>query len=354
MTRDAIRKLLIGEEPSPIWVPLLTHYREAEGGAAVDAERMALHAAQVIRYSKRWVIAGSTGDGWDLSEAQFDALLEFARRPDLRQSGVRIIIGVRRPTTIETKALVERVHRAAGTSPGATLESNVLRLAARGWAGIAVCPPVGAGVTQEEIVLHYRDICEGARLPVAVHQVPRVTRNEITPGAMARILAEHAGIVAFEDSSGDDEIALSPDAAGDVLLLRGAEGRYAESLKAGGGPYDGLLLGTANCLGARLREMLAALEAGALEDAKALSRSLSDLVRRLFEAGAGAPVGGVSANVNRAVDHCLAYGRGYHEFPSPVLFDGSRLPERALADVAAVLDDAGLVHETGYLAAKGA
>jgi dihydrodipicolinate synthase/N-acetylneuraminate lyase len=352
--RDAIRRLLIGEEPSPIWVPLLTHYREAEGGAAVDAERMALHAAEVVRSSERWMIAGPAGDGWDLSEAQFDALLEFACRPDLRQSGVRILIGVLRPTTIAVKALVERVHRAAGTSPGATLESNVLRLAARGWAGVVVSPPVGAGVTQEEIVLHYRDICEGERLPVAVCQLPQVTRNEIAPGTMARILAEHEGIIAFQDSSGDDEIARSSDVDGGVLMLRGAEGRYAESLKVWGGPYDGLLLSTANCLGGSLRGILEALEAGSLDEAKALARSLSDLVRRLFEAGAGAPAGGVSSNVNRAADHCLAYGRGYHEFPSPVLFDGSRLPERALADVAAVLDDAGLLHGTGYLAAKGA
>ena len=354
MERDAIRRLLIGDEPSPIWVPLLTHYRTAEGVAAVDAERMALHATEVIKCSKRWVIAGSTGDGWDLTEAQFDALLAFARRSNLRQSGVRIFIGALRPTTIGVRALVERVHHAAGTGPGATLESNVLRLAARGWAGISVCPPVGTGVTQEEIVLHYRDICEGARLPVAIHQLPRMTRNEITVGTMARILAEHEGVIAFQDSSGDDEIAMSPDAGKGILLLRGAEGRYAGSLKAWGGPYDGLLVSTANCLGGRASEMLTALGAGALDEAKALAQSLSDLVRRLFEAGAGAPVGSVSANVNRAVDHCLAYGRAYHEFPSPILHDGSRLPERVLADVAAVLDDAGLIRETGYLAAKGA
>jgi len=352
--RDDILKLLIGDEPAPIWVPLLTHYREAEGGAAVDAERMALHAAQVIDNSKRWVIAGPTGDGGDLSGEQFDALLEFARRSDYRKSGVRVFIGVLRPTTIEVRALIERVHRAAGTGPGATLESNVLRLAARGWGGIVVWPPVGTGVTQEEMVLHYRDICEGERLPVAMHQLPALTKNEITPATLARILAEHEGVIAFGDSSGDDEIARSPDAGMGALLVRGAEGRYAESLRAYGGPYDGLVMGSANCLGGPVSEMMAALRTGQIEKAKSLGRSLSGLVRRLFEAGAGAPVGGVSSNVYRAVDHCLAYGRAYHEFPSPVLFDGSRLPERVLADVAAVLDDAGLVRETGYLAAKGA
>jgi len=352
--RDAIRKLLIGDEPAPIWVPLLTHYREAEGGPLVDAERMALHAAEVINHSRRWVIAGPTGDGADLSGEQFDALLEFALRSDFRKSGVRFVIGVLRPTTIDVRALIERVHRAAGTSPGVTLESNVLRLAARGWGGIVVWPPVGTGVTQEEIVLHYRDICEGEHLPVAIHQLPRLTKNEISPATFARILAEHEGVIAFGDSSGDDEIARTPDAGRGALLLRAAEGRHAESLKVSGGPYDGLVMGAANCLGALASEMMEALRAAQLEKAKGLGRSLSGLVRRLFEAGAGAPVGGVSSNVYRAADHCLAYGRAFHEFPSPVLFDGSRLPERVLADVASVLDDAGLVRETGYLAAKGA
>jgi len=352
--RDAIRKLVIGDEPAPIWVPLLAHYREAAGGATVDAERMALHAAEVSNHSKRWVIAGPTGDGGSLSPEQFDAVLEFALRCDFRQSGVRALIGVLRPTTIEVKALIERVHRAAGTSPGATLESNVLRLAARGWGGIVVWPPVGTGVTQEEMVLHYRDICEGERLPVAIHQLPKLTKNEITPATFSSILEEHEGVIAFGDSSGEDEIARSPDAARGALLIRGAEGRYAESLKACGGLYDGLVLGAANCLGGPASEMIEALRAGRLEKAKGLGRSLFGLVRRLFEAGAGAPVGGVSSNVYRAVDHCLAYGRAFHEIPSPVLFDGSRLPERVLADVAVVLDDAGLLRETGYLAAKGA
>jgi len=352
--RDAIRKLLIGDEPSPIWVPLLTHYREAAEGAAVDAERLALHATGVVRCSTRWVLGGQTGDGWDLSETQFDALLEFARRSELRQAGVRIFIGVLRPTTIEVRALIDRVHRAAGTSPGATLESNVLRLAARGWAGICVCPPVGAGVTQEEIVLHYRDICESARLPVAVYQIPRSTRNEITYATLVRMLGEHEGMIAYADFSGDDDTATSLGPGRGALLLRGSEGRYAGSLRTWGGPYDGLLIGTANCLGGRTNKMLEVLEAGDLDKAKAVGRSLSELIRRLFEAGAGAPVGGVSSNVNRAVDHCLAYGRAFHEFPSPILHDGSRLPERALADVATILDEAGLMRDTGYLAAKGA
>ncbi len=358
MKRDAIRKLLVGDGPSSLqsalWAPLLTHYRTADEGAVVHAERMALHAEEVTRYSKRLLVAGPAGDGWDLSEEQFDAVLAFARRAELRRSGVRIAIGALRPTTIAVKALIERVHRAAGTSPGATLESNVLRFAARGWAGVAVAPPVGPGVTQEEIVLHYRDVCAGERLPVMVHQLPQATRNEITPATFARIREEHEGVIALADSSGDDEVARATDAASDVIFLRGAEGLYAESLKALGGSYDGLIPCAANCLGGRLGELLAAVDASSVEKAKALARQLAEVVRRLFEAGAGAPVGGVAANIARAVDHCLSYGRGYHEFPSPVLFDGSRLPERVLARVASVLDEAGLIHETGYLAARGA
>jgi dihydrodipicolinate synthase/N-acetylneuraminate lyase len=358
LERDAIRKLLVGDDPSSLqaalWTPLLTHYRAAGRGAAVDPERMALHAEEVGRHSKWWLVAGSVGDGWDLSEELFDAVLAFARRPELRRSGVRTVIGALRPTTIAVKALIERIHRTAGTSPGATLESNVLRFAARGWAGVAVAPPVGAGVTQEEIVLHYRDVCASERLPVMIHQLPHATRNEIAPSTFARIREEHEGVIAFADSSGDDEVARVPDAAQGVIFLRGAEGRYAETLKALGGSYDGLIPCAANCLGARLREVLAAVDASSVEKAKALARSLSELVRRLFEAGAGAPIGGVDANVARAADHCLAYGRAYHEFPSPVLFDGSRLPERVLARVASILDEAGLIQEAGYLAARGA
>jgi dihydrodipicolinate synthase/N-acetylneuraminate lyase len=348
MQRTEIAARLLGPDSIPLWVPLLTHYRRDNGAAVVDTDRMARHMAQVRPSVRSWMLAGSTGDGWDISAEQFDVLLAFAAGSDFGPD-VRVLIGALRATTDEVIALVEKTHAAAGTSASATLEENVDRLARIHWVGLTVCPPVGENVSQDDILDHYRAVIAAARMPLAVYQLPQVTGNTIAPATMAKLAAEYPEIILFKDSSGEDVVAESGVDLGGVVRVRGAEGDYAEVLAPLGGPYDGWLLSTGNAFGPHLRKIARAVSDGAADDAKQVSAELTERVNRLFTAGADAPVGNAFANVNRAVDHVLAHGAAWRDHETPMLFDGSRLPTEIVAKIAVILDAAGCIPEKGYL-----
>lgn len=135
----------------------------------------------------------------------------------------------------------------------------------------------------------------------------------------------------------------------DLGLLRGAEGDYTAMLKPEGG-YDGLLLSTANTFGPQLRALMEQVQAGQREEAKRGSDELTQLTRALFAAAQETLGGNAFSNANRAVDHILAYGRGWRQQPLPLLISGAQLPDALATRTAELLEKAGLPPETGYLA----
>ena len=58
-----------------LWCPLLAHYRD-DGG--LDFQRMEAHFNFVAAQVKGFLIPGSTGDGWELSDRETAAVVEFA------------------------------------------------------------------------------------------------------------------------------------------------------------------------------------------------------------------------------------------------------------------------------------
>ena len=48
----------------PLWVPLLTQWRAAAQGVAVDPDRIAAHVRAIKPAVRQFLLAGSTGDGW--------------------------------------------------------------------------------------------------------------------------------------------------------------------------------------------------------------------------------------------------------------------------------------------------
>src|SRR5882672_3791490 len=72
------RKLLARVLPVGIpalWCPLITPY---DRDGAIDRHRMAAHLRHLSPYVKGFLIPGSTGDGWELSDAEMRRLLEVA------------------------------------------------------------------------------------------------------------------------------------------------------------------------------------------------------------------------------------------------------------------------------------
>jgi dihydrodipicolinate synthase/N-acetylneuraminate lyase len=394
MRREAIMSAVLAPDELPLWAPLLTFYHGREPD--IDAGRIGRHVASLGGAVKQFMLAGSTGDGWEMSSSQFAGLLELAASGELgnRPSGERrdkpvgegnrLLIATLRPTTAEVLALVARVHDVAGTSGTASISANVARLRELGWVGLCVAPPVGSGIAQEEIKAHYQVVCAAANLPLAVYQIPQVTGCSLEPRTLAELVTEHEEIILCKDSSGTDELALTGAGGEELLMIRGAEGDYAEMLRPLGGPYDGLLLSSANVFGPELRLIVAAAFGGRADDARRLARELGARVARLFGAvdegpgtdtsasgaaademlagevspggarggeihSAGVPIGNAFANVNRAVDHILAHGLDWAGNPLPLLCDGSRLPPAYLEPLAAILAEAGAVPSAGYL-----
>ncbi len=320
-----------------LWVPMLTHYlRRTDGSVHIDLARMAAHIAHIRPQVRGYLIAGSTGDGWNLSRDQFHELLEITIVPDAFDASCRYMIGCLTGNTDAVLSLAETVSQWVAEQP----------LAGR-FVGLTVCPPVGATHPQSEIQRHYEAVLDGVAGPLAVYQLPQVTHCEIDAATLAE-LAQTGRVSMFKDTSGADRVVNAGFSDPRVFMVRGAEGGYFEALKPEG-RYDGLLLSTANGFAAQLN---AIVEHSANDNRAAgaeLSARLTDTVARIFSRAA--EIGGTNpfSDSNRAVDHLAAYGADWRTAPLPLLVDGRSLPldfiEFTAQQVAAIQP----LPERGYL-----
>ncbi|TFF17664.1 dihydrodipicolinate synthase family protein [Jiella endophytica] len=318
-----------------LFVPVLTHYKQGAPGT-VDPGRTLAHIRHIRPHVRQVMLAGSTGDGWEISDAGFDALIDLAASQDVAGLDVSLIFGALRPTT---EAVIARLgHLEERLSKDPALEARV--------SAAVVCPPVDADASQEAILRHYDAVLAASRLPIAVYQLPQVTSCRIAPETLVR-LAQSPRVTLFKDSSGEDQVAESRLDFGSVALVRGAEGGYLEALKPAG-PYDGWLLSTGNVLAEPLRRLLALKAEGRRAEAAKLSEQLSGIVSEIF--GAAAAEGGANAfsNANRAMDHVAAHGSRWREAELPLKIDGNRLSKQ-LVEVAAKAAEAFLPGSAGYL-----
>jgi len=297
---------------------------------------MAAHLRTIAPHVNQFLLAGSTGDGWDLDAQQFNDLLAFATHRPYWEGDARFFIGALARSTQDVLRKGEIILRQVG------------RGQAPGFLGIAVCPPVSPGASQRRILEHYHRVITALDVPLAVYQLPQVTGCTIEPETFAELAAAHPRIILFKDSSGTDAVARADAGRSGVIMVRGAEGAYVESLRVAGGYYDGLLVSTANILAYSLRNVVEMAEAGETEIALRRSRRITRLVSALFEVMNNCSSGNVYSNVNRAVDHLLAHGAFRTHVEAPLLFDGSRLPGDKLTDAAIVYEAEEGLPERGY------
>ena len=320
----------------PLWCPLLTHYR-ADG--SLDRERILAHLHHLAPHVRGFLIPGSTGDGWEMCDAEIRTLLGFVA-PEVEKLGVHLLIGVLKTEAREAWCAVRDQSREHS--------KEVTHHAPRATPCFTVCPPKGKDLAQETIRSALADILS-LGFPTALYQLPQVTQNEMTPETVADLAARFPNFILFKDTSGADRVASASRDLGGVFLVRGAEGDYARWLRGCGGPYDGFLLSTANCFGRELHQLIELLNAGRRDEAQRLSDRLSAVVKEAFALVAGLPDGNAFANANKAMDHFFAHGPRAADIAPPRLHAGSRLPAEVIRQTGAALERHGFLPARGYL-----
>ncbi|PAW90705.1 MAG: dihydrodipicolinate synthase family protein [Pedosphaera sp. Tous-C6FEB] len=308
-----------------LWCPLLTHYRD---DGSLDHARITAHLHHLAPQVKGFLIPGSTGDGWEMSDAEIRELLDHVA-PAVAKLELHLLVGVLKTDAAEARRIIETTRL-----PNFT--------------GFTVCPPKGQGLSQPTLRAALADILE-LGFPTALYQLPQVTQNELSPETVADLAARFPNFILFKDTSGADRVAGSGQDFGGVFLVRGAEGSYAGWLKSGGGPYDGFLLSTANCFGRELHQVIEWLKVGRREEAQRLADRLSAVVKEVFALVAGLPDGNAFANANKAMDHFFAHGPQAAAVTPPRLHAGSRLPVEVIRQTGAALERHGVLPTRGYL-----
>lgn len=318
----------MSDDFDPLWVPLITHYTD---DGQLDQPRTQAHLKHIAPHVRQFLIAGTTGDGWAMPDNVLSDWLDLAAGFGPDHS---FLVGAFAPD-------VERVVARART-----IEA---RLAARPvvarFAGLTLCAPVKADADQREILSHFRAVLAATVSTVAIYQLPQITRCVISPETFAALAADPR-VTMFKDTSGEDAVARTASIPPQVRLVRGAEGAYADHLKPLG-RYDGWLLSTANGFASELRAIADDVARGNFLAARSASERLSKSVSAIF-AAAAAHGGNAFADANRSVDHIAAYGQNWRSVPAR-RGDGSALSAELIAEVAMLIESAGLQSSGAYL-----
>jgi dihydrodipicolinate synthase/N-acetylneuraminate lyase len=338
--RSQLIARLFPEGVPKLWCPALTHY-DREG--RIDAQRIAAHLRHMSANVKGFLIPGSTGDGWELNDAETRELLRIAIQ-QASELEFHLLIGALKPDAGSGVKMfwdtLDWIESRMGDKGLNALEKARV-------SGFVICPPRGKEVSQSEMEQWSETILKTG-IPTGLYQLPQVTQNEIGAELVSKMAARFSNFIMFKDSSGADRVASSAKDLGGVFTVRGAEGDYSKWLKAAGGNYDGFLLSTANCFAKEFRQMINDIEEGRVEAATEMSERLTATVSEVFELVSPFPDGNAFANANKAMDHFFAHGPKAAAVPPPRLHAGSSLPAEMIAQTGKILHSYGLMPSKGY------
>jgi dihydrodipicolinate synthase/N-acetylneuraminate lyase len=306
---------------------------------------MSRHFEHLAPHIRGFLVPGSTGDAWELTESEEQRVLEIVLEKATRFRA-HVLVGILRAdvwvATARLRALVKDLMQAtrAQSSHDALAKARIC--------GFTICPQKGLGLTQVQIGEKLAAfLAEG--LPTALYQLPQVTQSEISPELAADLARQFSNFVLFKDSSGMDRVAVSGKELEGVFMVRGAEGEYARWFKRGGGIYPGFLLSTANCFARELSQMLNDLSAGRVEAANGMSTRLTAAIGEVFRLVASMHEGNAFTNANKAMDHFFAWGPRAAAVTPPRLHAGVRLPAEMVQVTGEILKRNGFMPPKGYL-----
>jgi dihydrodipicolinate synthase/N-acetylneuraminate lyase len=323
-----------------LWCPSLTHY--ADDGA-IDRARIRAHLKFMHPWVQGFLILGSTGEGWEMTDAEVRELLDFVI-DEIRTLRAHLLIGILKT---DVRAMLQGLAETLAWLKQRTGTDDILEsLEQSSVCGFTVCPPSGSQLSQDQIRASLESVC-AVGAPISLYQLPQVTENEMSPETVTALSDKYPNFYLFKDTSGRDRVAASGFHG--AFLVRGAEGDYASHLAAGGGNYDGFLLSTANCFGRDLSLMIENVQRGKKEEAETFSRKLTALSTEVFGLAAEVPYGNAFTSANKAMDHFFAHGPGAMGVAPPRLHSGNRLPKELLEAAGAAMKRYGLMPDSGYL-----
>jgi dihydrodipicolinate synthase/N-acetylneuraminate lyase len=332
----------IGDPIPRLWCPPVTHYTSK---GKIDYDRMAAHWRCIAGSVRGFLVPGSTGDAWEMTDAELREVVELALELTKKHSS-RLLLGALKPTADETRNTISVLLAMLQKRTG--LADPLSAMKASNVCGFIICAPSGADLTQQQIEAGL-DAILAMQIPVSLYQLPQITQNEVSPQVISRISQRHPHAMLFKDTSGADKIALAKLDYHGLYLVRGGEGDYSKWLKESGGPYDGLLLSAANSFFSELKSIVELLESRRFGEADELSGRLTRAVQQTFSLVSGLLHGNVFANGNKAIDHHMALGAAADTAPPPRLHGGSTIPTEILRDVGDVLRTENLLKLNGYL-----
>ena len=338
--RGQLIKTLFPAGVPRLWCPTLTHYTD---GARLDPARLGAHLRALQPWVKGFLIPGSTGEGWEMSDSEIRELLEIMI-DEVRAVNGHLLVGILKTNANDVSSSIAEIltwlKRRTGTDDTAECLANSKIC------GFTICSPTGGNLSQTTI----HDALDGilsSGVPASLYQLPQVTENEMSAETLIDLSARHPNFYMFKDTSGGD-LAVKGGFR-DAFLVRGAEGNYVSHLAEAGGAYDGFLLSTANCFGQQLACMIDDASQGRRPDAEKFSAELTDICGRLFALAAQVGYGNAFTNANKAMDHFMAHGPGALSVAAPLLHSGKRLPPDLIVAAGAELKQHGLMPAKGYL-----
>ena len=339
MKRKAFFKTLFPSGIPSLWCPALTHYGP---DGAIDGPRIQAHFRHLAPQVKGFLIPGSTGDGWLMTDAEMLKLLEIVLR-EAAELNLHVLIGVLKP---DAQAIMEGIQTISDWLKKRTGERDTLSSMMRARVcGITVCPPRGENLSQSEISTALENVLD-LGLPTALYQLPQVTKNEMAPETVSLLAKRYENFLYFKDTSGADRAIDSGLDLSGIFTMRGAEGDYFRWIARA--PYSGFLLSTANCFGAELNFILES-KANDPAGAERMSARVTSVVKEMFELVSSIAVGNPFTNINKAMDHFFAHGPDAEKVPAPRLYGGSQIPMEIIANTKAILQRHEFLPKKGYL-----
>ncbi len=324
-----------------LWCPALTHY---DRDGKIDRKRIAAHLRHLSAHVSAFLIPGSTGDGWELSDSEVAELLGIVLE-QAQLLNLHLLIGALKPTA---SAALKMIWDTLGWLESRTGQADIANSMTQARVcGFAICPPRGKAISQRDMEQAFDTILKSG-LPIALYQLPQVTENEIGAELVSNLAVRFENFILLKDSSGTDRVVSSGTDLGGIFKVRGAEGNYAHWLKPSASAYDGFLLSTANCFAKELRQMMSDLAEGRIEAAEDMSKRLTDTIDAAFKTVSSFPHGNAFANANKAMDHFFAYGPDAAKVPPPRLHAGSSLPVEMIVQTGQILHRYGLMPAKGY------